>query len=121
MGGTTGQSRVWGMDQKSGPYPEGIYKDIKHRCLGDFVMSQPFETLFMLDSKVKHEARAIKPILKDLPCRRDVIVHWIRTPKLNGCDKVGEDCEAFGWGSAKLQLAGIWRRDLNYDWAHAPH
>lgn len=93
----TGQSRVWHSDQPSGPYPEESFNDMKHRCHGNFVMMQPYETILAIDSRVKHEARAIKPKLKDMPCSRDVTVHWTRSPRLSGCDTLGKDSKAKEW------------------------
>jgi len=103
---STGQSRIWTMDQPSGPYPEEEFASIRHKCLTDMVMSEPFETLLAIDSLVKHEARSIKPVIKDLPCSRDVIVQWTRTARISGCDTLGVNSGAVAWdGSDAMAIA----------------
>jgi hypothetical protein len=97
----SGQSRVWHKTHPSGPYSEDSFDNIKEKCLKSFAMIQPYETLLAVDSKVKHEARAIKPLIKDMECSRDVTVHWTRTPRLSGCDTIGRDSDAKNWISEK--------------------
>ena len=93
----SGQSRVWHKSHPSGPYSEDNFDNIKNKCLKSFAMIQPYETLLAIDSKVKHEARAIKPLINDMECSRDVTVHWTRTPRLSGCDTIGKDSNAKNW------------------------
>ena len=93
----SGESRVWHKDHPSGPYHENIFDDIKDSCLGNFAMMQPYETLLAIDSKVKHEARAIYPEVRNLNCSRDVFVQWTRTPRVSGCDTIGWDSDARSW------------------------
>lgn len=100
----TGQSRVWNSEQPSGPYLEKTFENIKHKCLGNFEMMQPYETLLAIDSKVKHEARGIKPKLKNVECTRDVTVHWTRTPRISGCDTIGKRSDAVKWLLAGQKL-----------------
>lgn len=110
----SGQSRVWHKSHPSGTYSEDSFDSIKDKCLKSFTMIQPYETLLAVDSKVKHEARAIKPLIKDMECTRDVTVHWTRTPRLSGCDTIGRDSDANNWISEKEKSL------LKYDNASHP-
>lgn len=101
----SGGSRIWSMSQPTGPYQPKDFASFKHRCLEDHVMTNPFETILAIDSRVRHEARPIHPIDPSLPCSRDVIVHWTRSPKKSGCDVIGDTSFAKNWISPKSKLS----------------
>jgi len=79
-----GESRLWSLATPTGNYKEAELAGRQDGLLLNHVLTQPYETLYFNDRKVKHEARAFDG---SRPCSRDVIVNFIRKPLADGSDK----------------------------------
>ena len=89
-----GESRFWSLDAPTGNY-DGIGVDRQpisppdhfswNHSLANITLTDPWETVFFLDRKIKHEVRAFDG---ERPCHRSVLVQFIRMPVVDGSDKI---------------------------------
>ena len=80
----SGASRVWSLAQPCGKVRGrggGIEEDLQH-LLTSVVLEERFDTLFVLDREVKHEALPILARDATRDARRDVLTFEIRRPRV---------------------------------------
>lgn len=89
-----GESRLWSLKAPTGNYdgvgvnghPISTPSDFRwDNSLANITLTDPLETLFFFDRKIKHEARAFDG---KRPCHRSVLVQFIRKPVVDGSDKI---------------------------------
>ena len=94
-GGTSGgESLFWSLQAPTGNY-DGIGVDGKpispppgfswDHLIAKMTLKEPWETVYFMDRKVKHEVRPFDGIR---PCHRSVIVQFLRKPLRDGADKM---------------------------------
>ena len=83
-----GISRLWSLDTPTGYYSDDEFEKmtINGTLLSEFVLEEPFDTIFFNDRKLKHEVRYFNPKLKNKPCSRSVLVNFVRKPLKDGTD-----------------------------------
>lgn len=72
-------NRIWALEQPSGKPDQS-----REHLLFEGVLREKFDTLFVLDRRVKHEALPIRPQRSEQPAVRDVLTFEIRRPWLLG-------------------------------------
>ena len=89
-----GETRIWSLQAPTGNY-DGIDADGNpippppgfswNNLVAKMTLKEPWETVYLLDRKVKHEGRPFDGIR---PCHRSIITQLLRKPLRDGADKM---------------------------------
>ena len=75
-----GETRLWDITAPTGNYDEEEFSrgEMDDKLILDHTLTQPWETVYFSDRRLKHEARAVTGEMSQGPWVRDVIVNFIR-------------------------------------------
>ena len=75
-----GETRLWDITAPRGNYDEAAFRrgEMDDKLILDHTLTQPWETVYFSDRRLKHEARAVTGEMSQGPWVRDVIVNFIR-------------------------------------------
>ena len=90
------QTRIWGLETPKGYYDDSGFeaRKIDGKLLFEHTLSEPFETVFIRDRRIKHEVRYFTGVKDSFgvekQCSRSVMVNLLRKPLSDGAD-FGDD------------------------------
>lgn len=83
----TAKSRVWTLNQPSGPYEEvNIAANLTQHLLLEKVLLKPFEMNIVMDRMVKHEGTPMTPKNASVDASRDMFLIFVRFPRSDNSD-----------------------------------